>query len=329
MIQENRPLVTAAIPVYNHEKYVEESIRSIIAQTYQNIELIVINDGSKDQSHERILPLIPECRQRFVRFEYVNRENVGISASLNQALNWARGNYLTALASDDVALPEKVEVLVNALEENWPTYAAAFGNAWFIDDAGQRVSLDKDGRISGSAAGELYDNVVSLYTKDRHIDCRGKDFGTYKTLIMGNYLPAMSNLVRTSAVSEAEGWTPGNPVEDWEMWLKLAKKLKFVYVDQPVALYRCHATNTSRTAADGLAYSLLRVLHQEKNFCAANELTNLWQRTAAILTYDLMLQRGFPFSNKVGILKASDKWSLLKFVVSRILRRLGVQDTLH
>ena len=96
MNQDNMPLVTAVIPVYNHEKYVVESIRSILNQTYQNIELIVINDGSKDRSHQMILPLVEECRQRFVRFEYINRENIGLTATLNQALAWATGDYLSA-----------------------------------------------------------------------------------------------------------------------------------------------------------------------------------------------------------------------------------------
>ena len=154
MNQDNTPLVTAVIPVYNHEKYVVESIRSILNQTYQNIELIVLNDGSKDRSHQMILPLVEECRRRFVRFEYINRENIGLSATLNQALAWARGEYFSALASDDAALPEKFEVLVAALEAKGPTYAAAFGNAWFIDDAGQRISLDKDDRISEPANSE-------------------------------------------------------------------------------------------------------------------------------------------------------------------------------
>lgn len=81
MTQDNMPLVTAVIPVYNHEKYVAESVRSILDQTYRNVELIIINDGSKDRSHEVVLSLVDECKQRFVRFEYINRENRGLSAT--------------------------------------------------------------------------------------------------------------------------------------------------------------------------------------------------------------------------------------------------------
>src|SRR5665213_2465623 len=99
MNEENMPLVTAVLPVYNHERYVVESIRSILNQTYRDVELIIINDGSKDRSHEMILTIVDECEQRFVHFEYIDRENKGLSATLNEALKIAKGKYFTVLAS--------------------------------------------------------------------------------------------------------------------------------------------------------------------------------------------------------------------------------------
>src|SRR5450631_52547 len=94
---DNTPLVTVVIPAYNHDRYVVESIRSIINQTYRNLELSIINDRAKDGTHEKILTLIEECKQRFVHFEYIDRGNVGIAATLNQALSLARGSYFSAL----------------------------------------------------------------------------------------------------------------------------------------------------------------------------------------------------------------------------------------
>ena len=182
MNQDNTPLVTAVIPVYNHEKYVVESIRSILNQTYQNIELIVLNDGSKDRSHQMILPLVEECQRRFVRFEYINRENIGLSATLNQALAWATGEYFSALASDDAALPEKFEVLVDALEAKGPSYAAAFGNAWFIDDAGNEFPSTRmaQSRIAATARPAIIFWISTRGAGDSTI--RGEEFGTYASL---------------------------------------------------------------------------------------------------------------------------------------------------
>jgi len=322
---EKMPLVTAVIPVYNHEKYVVESIRSIINQTYRNIELIIINDGSKDRSHQKVLTLVEECKQRFIRFEYIDRDNIGLSATLNQALSMARGTYFTSFASDDMAFPQKIELLVNALEAKVQTYAAAFGNALFIDEKGREIRLNKSGRIVADTNSEAYDNVVDFYTKAWNIHYPEEEFGTYKTLIKGNYLPAMSSLIRTAAISEVGAWTAGNSVEDWEMWLKLARKYRLLYLDKPVAYYRWHESNTQKTTANGLIHPSLLVIDGEKKFCAENNLLSLWNETHNRFAGRLLLDRNFPVSKKLSLLMNSDKASLLLFAIRRIARSLPVK----
>lgn len=329
MNQENMPLVTAVIPVYNHEKYVVESIRSIIAQTYRNIELIVLNDGSKDRSHEMILPLIEECQRRFVRFEYINRENIGLSATLNQALAWAQGEYFSALASDDVALPDKIELLVDALESKGPSYAAAFGNAWFIDDEGQRICLDKEDRITEAANPGALADVMGQYTRGRNIDPKGEKFGSYPTLMAGNYLPAMSNLVRTSAIRVAGGWTPGNVVEDVEMWLKLTKKFKFLYVDQPVALYRWHQSNSMKILMGKMRCAYLVLLAREKAFCFEHSLKKLWREQYAGLLYSIMRDKTVPLSRKISVIKFSETGWIFFWVIRKCIKRLLAVSHFH
>ena len=77
MENDNQLLVSVVIPCYNHEKFIQDCIQSVIDQTYQNIELIIIDDGSKDSSVEIIEKMLPACEQRFVRFEFRNRPNKG------------------------------------------------------------------------------------------------------------------------------------------------------------------------------------------------------------------------------------------------------------
>ena len=96
-------LVSIIIPSYNHERFVCDSIRSVIDQSYQNIELIVIDDGSTDSSVEKIQGLIPLCEKRFIRFEFRHRPNKGLSATLNEALEWTQGEYFSSLASEIVS----------------------------------------------------------------------------------------------------------------------------------------------------------------------------------------------------------------------------------
>ncbi len=329
MEHENGPLVTAVIPVYNHEKYVAESIRSIIGQIYRNIELIVINDGSTDRSHDVALGLVEECRQRFARFEYINRENVGLSATMNQAMGMAKGKYMSVLASDDVALPEKFHLLVSALEEKGPEYVAAFGNAWFIDGAGQRICLDKNDQVSECSDPESRADVMGQYTRGRNINCNGEEFGTYPTLMAGNYLPAMSNVVRMTAIREAGGWTPGNMVEDVEMWLKLSKRFKFSYVDQPVALYRWHESNSMKILIGKLRFAALALLENEKEYCTDHGLGRLWQEQYSGLLTSIVRDRTMPLARRVSVIGSAESWPLFYWSMRRITKKLLIASHIH
>ncbi len=140
---EKLPLVSVCIPAYNHQKYVLESLQSVIVQDYKNIELIIINDGSKDKTDEVIKSYEQQCRERFVKFEYRNRENRGISTTLNEMVDWSKGKYFTVIASDDVMLPFKISLLVEELEMLDANYVVAFGDAIFVDDNSKEVYLDK------------------------------------------------------------------------------------------------------------------------------------------------------------------------------------------
>ncbi len=91
------PLVSVIIPCYNHEKYIQDSIQSIIEQTYSNIELIVIDDGSKDKSVEKIQDMLPACKQRFEHVYFTTRPNKGLCATLNEALIYVMENMSVLL----------------------------------------------------------------------------------------------------------------------------------------------------------------------------------------------------------------------------------------
>ena len=132
-MNKQKPLVSVVIPCYNHEKFVQDCIQSVINQTYENIELIIIDDGSKDGSVEKIQEMIPICKQRFIRFEFRYRPNKGLSATLNEALEWCHGKYFSAIASDDMLLAEKLMVQVPILEAD-DACKGVFGNMILIND---------------------------------------------------------------------------------------------------------------------------------------------------------------------------------------------------
>jgi alpha-1,3-rhamnosyltransferase len=97
-------LVSVIIPSYNHALYIEECITSVINQDYKLIELIIIDDGSTDISVDKINLLVDVCKNRFLRFKFIARENRGLAQTLNEGLQWCEGEYIQCLASDDLIL---------------------------------------------------------------------------------------------------------------------------------------------------------------------------------------------------------------------------------
>ena len=131
-----------------------------------NLELIIINDGSKDKTDEVIKKYEQKCQKRFVRFEYRNRENKGLSATLNEMVQWSKGKYFTTCASDDMFLSTKVSLLVNSLEKLSEDYAIAFGNAIFIDDNSNEIYIDVNtGGLSRQEEGTKFFFRFSSFTK--------------------------------------------------------------------------------------------------------------------------------------------------------------------
>ena len=284
--KNNLPLVSVCIPAYNHEKYIAETIESVINQDYMNLELIIINDGSKDKTDEVIKKYEQKCQKRFVRFEYRNRENKGLSATLNEMVQWSKGKYFTACASDDMFLSTKVSLLVNSLEKFSEDYAVAFGNAIFIDDNSNEIYIDVNtGGLSRQEEGTKF--FLDFQVLQRNCDLKtGKNFGSYETLLIGNYLPAMSFLIKLDKIKEVGAWTSGNTIEDWEMWLKLSKNYKFAYIDEPVALYRWHENNTVKTMKFELIRDSIKLLENDKSYALHKGYENVFYSTLI----DLVLQ---------------------------------------
>ena len=212
------PLVTVVIPSYNHEHFIQDCINSIINQNYQNIELIIIDDGSTDQSVKKIEQLIEHCVHRFTRFEFRNRSNKGLCNTLNEALVWAKGDFFSVLASDDMIMPDKVSIQVDYLIKN-EKCVAVFGGM---------KSIDADGKVIGQR--------VKKYKKF-----------DFKNILMHKHrLPAPTQLIRKSIFDKTEGFNANLKIEDWDMWLKLSQFGTLDYLPQIFSLYRSHDDNTMK-----------------------------------------------------------------------------------
>jgi len=317
-----KPLVTVCIPVYNHEKYVAESIQSVIDQDYENIELIIINDGSKDNSDNIINQYLDKCKDRFVRFEYRDRENKGLSATLNESLEWAKGKYYSPIASDDVLLKNKISLLTNKLEELDESYAIAFGDASFVDDNTNTIYLDKKTGLSVSKEKGL-NSFLEYYTLNRDFNYKDKnEFGTYKSIIEGNYLPAMSFVARLDKVLKVEGWTVNNRLEDIEMWLKLSRNYKFAYIDAYVAKYRWHLSNSMKTLYDELQYDLLLIFKKEFNYKNNHENKYFKDEYYYNFLINIILFSKSTFRYRLKLLLTNNVITIIYYILKKINKKL-------
>lgn len=130
MDTQNTPIVTVIISSYNHAHYIEETINSVINQTYPNIELLVIDDGSSDNSVELLIKL-----QKQHGFDLLIQENKGLSKTLNEAIARAKGELIVPFGSDDIMLPERITTQVNYIQDK-PEVGICASNMDIIDSEG-------------------------------------------------------------------------------------------------------------------------------------------------------------------------------------------------
>ena len=225
----DQPLVSICTPCYNHEKYLEDYIESIIMQDYPNIELIISDDSSKDNSLSVIEKHKERLKKRFVRVEIIqNKNNVGITKNCNIVTTLAKGKYIKLFASDDIMFPNCISEAVNFMEENL-SVGVLLGGAYVVPDE------YKYGTVYGkySKTSCLNNNLLS------------QDKILWNLLYKGNFICAPGVMIRKK-VYENNGYYDENAqYEDYEFWLKICKKEKFYYINNYNVCYRKANTSIS------------------------------------------------------------------------------------
>lgn len=237
----NKPLVSVLIPAYNHQNYVQDAIYSIINQTYKNIELIIIDDGSKDDTWNKILELKPQCEKRFASCSFETQQNKGTCETLNRLIAKASGDYVYMIASDDLAKPNCIELQVNFLIKH-PKYSLVVGDNEIIDSNGKKCYWDVDRNNVYSKNEAKYLTFVD-YLKNGCSFFNEKNFGTYESLQIGNYIPN-GYLIRKSTLDKVKSFSKEAPLEDYFLMLQLSKYSKFKYLNKVLFSYRWHGANT-------------------------------------------------------------------------------------
>lgn len=208
------PRVSVVIPSFNCEQYLAEAVRSALAQSYDPIEVIVVDDGSKvDQS--RALQGIVDSRLRFIR-----QENRGVAGARNTGVHESHGELIAFLDADDRWLPRKLEV-------QWAVMQATQADVVFCD----LHRFRRDRRLPSTYLGSLGTPPEGLF---------------FRALVRKNVVPLSTALVTRRALDAVGGFCEDPAVwEDWDLWLRLARRYRFSYTPEVLAEYRLHDANAS------------------------------------------------------------------------------------
>ena len=213
--QDNKlqPLVSIVCLCYNHADFVKEAIRSVYDQSYQNIELIVADDASTDNS---VSIIKKACKGLPAQCLFL-KENVGNCTAFNEALALCKGKYIIDLSADDVLHPDRVALQVAALEQAETNYGICYSDAYYID---------KNSRITGQWS----------VKRGRH---RPKPKGdVYKEILKHSFICAPTVMIRKSVLNELQGYDQSLTFEDFDLWVRTARRYHFTYVDEPLTLKR-------------------------------------------------------------------------------------------
>ncbi|MEI6206720.1 MAG: glycosyltransferase [Desulfuromonadales bacterium] len=259
---QTRPLISILIPLYNHEQFIEQTLESIIADSYPNKELIVLDDGSKDASFQRASQWRDQHGHRFSgRFEVRTRENRGVSATLNELFSLSRGRYIAYVSSDDYLLPGGVAARLEYLEQN-PHRMLVVGDY---------ITVDYDGKICNRSG-------IEEFFKGSRRRLRNEKLLSYE-IIFNWCLAGPIYMGRRELYEKTGGYNEDMAVEDWDFCLRLLPDEWLGYVDYSVAAYRLRP--------DELTHAISVQQHIRYNEAMLQTVTNSIPRFTGLKRYFL------------------------------------------
>lgn len=212
------PLVTVICLCYNHEKYIVEAVNSVLAQDYDNMEIIIADDFSPDNSREVIKQLVekhPSIRT------ILNEKNMGNCKAFNNALAQANGKYIVDFATDDVMVKNRISKQVEAFERLGEEYGVVYTNVLDIDEHSKLIGLHRK-EEEELPSGDIYINVLQRY-----------------------FISPPSMMMRKSMFDELGGYDDSLAYEDFDFWVRSSRKYKYYYIKDVLCHKRILSTSHS------------------------------------------------------------------------------------
>ncbi|PSB45452.1 glycosyl transferase family 2 [Cyanosarcina cf. burmensis CCALA 770] len=208
------PVISVIIPAYNAEAFIEKTLDSVLSQTYKNIEVIVVDDGSQDRTVE----IVKQIAHLDRRIRLIQQANQGVAAARNLAIEKSRGQYIAPIDADDIWYPQKLEKQLQCMLEAEPSVGVVY--AW-------SVNINEEDLLTGGFQASSEEGEV------------------YLSFLMGNFVGNASlPLIRRSCLEQIGGYNcqlkekNAQGCEDWDLYLRLAEYYQFRVVPEFLIGYR-------------------------------------------------------------------------------------------
>jgi len=219
MKRSKGPFVSVIMPVYNAEKYVQQALKSISNQTYRKFELIIVDDSSTD-STSRILEEFKKKDRRVVLIR--NKENVGVTKSLNKAVSTSKGKYIIRMDADDWSYPERIKLQVSLMEKH------------------------PDVVVSGSFIEVCDRNLATKYIRKYKLD----DTSIREHLFRYSPFAHPATIWRADILKKEKYNERIHVCQDYELYFRVGLSGKFMNLDRPLLKLRMHDKSVSATQSD-------------------------------------------------------------------------------
>ena len=202
------PKISVIIPTYNREDYISETIQSVLNQTYKDFEIIVIDDGSTDNTKKRLEPYLSKIK-------LIEQRNHERAVSRNKGVKNSSGEYIAFLDSDDLWAKDKLEKQVEVLDNKRDTILV-YGQCLRVNEKSKKIKTAKR-------------------------QTKGYSGFVFEKLLFRNFIISPTPLIRRQDFEKTSGFeTKYIPYEDWEYWIRFSLLGKFHFLQDPLAYYRIH-----------------------------------------------------------------------------------------
>lgn len=220
--------VSVICSCFNHEKYVIESLNSVLNQSYKYVQLVVVDDFSNDNS----VAVIEDYIKSFPEIVFIkNESNLGITKSFNKAMKFASGDYFIDLAADDILLPNCIEIQLNTFKNSiYKNLAIVYGNTELISENGNHKNYYFDVDINLKTkikrpSGDIYSNIISLETT----------------------ICSVSAMYKKVVFDTLQGYDENLSYEDFDYWIRVSRNYDIEFIDCVLVQKRKVASSLQNT----------------------------------------------------------------------------------